>query len=162
MPTIRIDDDVMRELENYAISTRMVFGSPNQVLRLILKLDGKRIGSSISEVSTGVTSPVPDVPAQHPQSIRRRRTASGSKLLREHGERGEIDANVKSAFYHKEGRGFTIPKEYPAVFFSPSGFVIIKSEKELKDKFNIGSLAHIPGGIETLDGYKECDHSHIE
>ena len=39
-PVIRVDDEVQRELEERAYEMRLVFGTPNQVLRSILGLDG--------------------------------------------------------------------------------------------------------------------------
>ena len=37
-PTIRIDDEVMRKIEQEAVAFGLVFGTPNAVLRAILKL----------------------------------------------------------------------------------------------------------------------------
>ena len=39
MPVIRIDDEVMDELKRMAIEEGYVFGSPNDVLRKVLKLE---------------------------------------------------------------------------------------------------------------------------
>ncbi|MBI2846524.1 MAG: hypothetical protein HYX82_01430 [Chloroflexi bacterium] len=38
-PTIRVDNDVMRRLQEEAVSRRLVFGTPNQVLRRVLGID---------------------------------------------------------------------------------------------------------------------------
>ncbi|MFA4836974.1 MAG: hypothetical protein WC749_13005 [Dehalococcoidia bacterium] len=40
-PVIRIDDQVMSELRKQAIALNQVFGTPNEVLRIILGLDRK-------------------------------------------------------------------------------------------------------------------------
>ncbi len=38
-PVMRIDDEVRQELEKRAVELGLIFGTPNQVLRVVLGLD---------------------------------------------------------------------------------------------------------------------------
>ena len=49
-PTIRVDDEVMGRLKELAIEHEVIFGSPNQVLRKVLGLDG--VGEAAATDST--------------------------------------------------------------------------------------------------------------
>lgn len=156
MPVIRIDDDVMQRLQKLAVELGLVFGSPNDVLKRLLDMEER--GNMYSDVAS----------ANHEHiKTRRRRTASGSALLREHIASGEIDDSVKFGYYHSLGhtytKSFVESNHYPVALFDPSGFVVINSGQDIDGNSNIkvGANVDVLINIENLPGYIRCNHVHI-
>lgn len=165
MPTIRIDDDVMRELQRRALDLGLVFRTPNDVLRRVLGLDERSAAARSADArANDYDDAATAVRPARSTPIRRTRTASGSVLLRQHQEVGEIPLDVKRGLYHRNGRGFAQSSEYPVAFFDPEGYVIINSEQDINDnpKFEVGANVSVRDGIESLPGYVRCGHSHIQ
>ena len=150
MPTIRVDDDVMRSLEQRAIDLHLVFGTPNQVLRIVLGIDNDK------------SVPLAGQPQNaHAGQLGQRHSGTGPMLLSEHKANGQIDAGVRRGHYHKDGHWYEIPKEFPAVFFDTEGYLIIHSRSELNDnsRIAVGVQVNIRGSIRELNGYVRCTHS---
>ena len=140
MQSIRVDDEVMDYIERKARARGLVFVTPNDALRAIF------------ELATETQSPTGKKP--------RRRSATGSVLLREHQNNRNMKG-AKKAYYQREGISFSKPSDYPAVFFDPNGYVVIKSEKELENPaFSVTTGVYVADGISTLTNYKECGHLH--
>ena len=165
MPTIRIDDDVMRDLQRRALDLGLVFRTPNDVLRSVLGLDEKTASARSADArSTDHDAAAATRSAAGSTPIRRTRTASGSVLLRQHQEAGEILSEVKRGLYHRDGRGFAQSSEYPVAYFDPGGYVIINSEQDISGnaKIEVGANVSVRDGIKSLPGYVRCAHSHIK
>lgn len=165
MPTIRIDDDVMRDLQRRALDLGLVFRTPNDVLRSVLGLDEKPAAARSADArSTDRDAAAATRPAAGSTPIRRTRTASGSVLLRQHQDTGDISVDVKRGLYHMAGRGFAQSSQYPVAYFDPEGYVIINSEQDISDspKFDVGANVSVRDGIRSLPGYVHCEHSHIQ
>ena len=140
MQSIRVDDEVMAYIERKARTLGLVFVTPNDALRAIFELGNEK------------QSPTGKKP--------RRRSATGSVLLREHQSRRDIKG-AKKAYYQREGISFSKPSEYPTVFFDPNGYVVIKSEKEFENPaFSVTTGVYVADGISALKNYKECGHLH--
>lgn len=166
MPAIQIDNDVMKALEKCAIEMGLVFGSPNAVLRQILGIDGREVSmleqDSPSDSNAGSVAPLVSSPSR--QRRRRRNTASGSVLLRDHIAIGKIDPTIKRGLYHLNGRNFAQSQEYPVVFFDPDGYVIINSDEDIRNDpdIDVGANVMVRNGIAKMDGYVHCGHSHLK
>lgn len=161
MPTIRIDDEVMRGLQHRAYEEGLVFGNPNQVLRLILGLDdgegqSKGFGTTMEE-STNASASLP---------VRTgRRRVTGRSLLRLHPS---LSQDLR-AYSDREGLFYEWPRDWPAILFDSNGYIIYDTEDDLlrhgqflylyRDTMKINAQAH--GGISKLRGYVKCCHSHF-
>ena len=163
MRTIRIDDQVMNELEKRAVEEGLVFGSPNQVMRLVLGLDGSDgpVGDEVTK-SEGTMPTSKDQSHSEPRQPRRRVT--GRSLLRSHES---LDQNI-AAYADREGLFYEWPKRFPAVLFDQDGYVLFNSETHLSTYDSRLQLyqetekiqAQACGGISALQGYVRCDHKH--
>ena len=146
MPVIRIDEEVMRELQRKAIDMNLVFGQPNQVLRRVLGLDDKSQGHSEKGV-------------QQMTTVRR---VTGKSLLRQHPE---IPQEMRP-YSDRDGIFYDWPKEFPAVLFDSGGYVIYRSEQDMLDSeryirlYPDTSKISVRDGISSLPTYEECDHDH--
>ena len=156
MPVIRVDDDVMQRLQFLAVELGLVFGSPNDVLRNVLFDTVADSAYASREGSINVQR----------TRTRRRRTASGSVLLREHISEGSIDATVKLGYYHLRGRtyakSFFESNEYPVALFDTKGFVIIDSAQAIEENLaiDVGVNINVLNNIENLPEYTQCNHTH--
>lgn len=65
----------------------------------------------------------------------------------------EFNLNVVYARYHIDGTWYSLLKDYPAALFDMYGYVIIKSEDELKNGIIYTDRLNIPFGIHVLSGY---------
>ena len=144
MQSIRIDDEVMNEIENRARDSgvTLLMATPNDALRAIFELDAK--------------TPVPTI------KKRRRRSASARVLLREHQDNEDFQG-VKSAYYHLKGSNYTKPRDdqFPVVFFDPNGYVVIKSKREFNtSRFSVSNGVYVADGISALKNYENCGHLH--
>lgn len=158
MPVIRVDEDVMQRLQSLAVEFGLVFGSPNDVLKRVLEINDDR--RAIDIVNRELPSNM------QRRRARRRATASGSVLLREHIANGEIDAGVRLGYYHLRGRTYTKSfyeaDEYPVALFDAEGYVIIGSSQEIDGNptISISANINVMNNIESLPGYVRCDHTH--
>ena len=157
MPVIRVDEDVMQRLQSLAVEFDLVFGSPNDVLKRVLDInDDKRYMDVFTETP----------PNTQRRRARRRATASGSVLLRDHIANGEIDAGVRLGYYHLRGRTYTKSfyeaNEYPVALFDADGYVIISSAQEVDGNpaISISANINVMNNIESLPGYVRCAHIH--
>lgn len=62
---------------------------------------------------------------------------------------------IGSARYHVDGTFYNLPLAYPFVLFDLYGYVIIKSEHELRCKTNAKKKVHISNGIHNLKEYEK-------
>ena len=157
MHVIRIDEDVMQRLQSLAIDLDLVFGSPNDVLKHVLEINDNRARALVS---------CNNLPKAERRRTRRRPTASGSVLLRDHVANGEIDAGVQLGYYHLRGRtyskSFYEAREFPVVLFDADGYVVISSPQEVDENpaISIAANINVINNIENLPGYIRCSHSH--
>ena len=151
MPTIRIDNDVMHELEARAVDLRLVFGTPNQVLRILLSLDDDK--------PVDVNSPQHD----RVERLEHYHAGTGPTILKEHKANGQIDRSIRRGHYHKDGHWYEIPKEFPAVFFDTEGYLIVNSRQDLENnsRIAVGVQVNVRGSIKELQGYVHCTRSCI-
>ncbi len=130
---IRIDDEVERELMNRAVTFDMVFGTPNDVLRLILGLDDHK----------GMDEGEPTV-AKQPNGRR-----TGEKLAR------EWTVDVSHALYRESGDWYHHIRAFPGAYFDRNGYVVFRSRAEYEacTYLDHGITVHVPGGISSIPGY---------
>ena len=166
MRTIRIDEQVMNELENRAVKAGLVFGSPNQVMRLVLGLDGSDGPEQDEQDKVALSDGGPQHDNNHSRSEprRSRRRVTGRRLLRSHDS---LDQNL-AAYADRDGFFYEWPKRFPAVLFDQDGYIVFKSETHLS---NSGSRLQLYretkkiqaqgcGGISALRDYVQCGHKH--
>ena len=145
MPVIRIDDEVMRELQSRAIDMGLVFGQPNQVLRRVLELDEAQ-----GQLKKGA----------QPMSLATRVT--GKSLLREHED---LPQDLR-AYADRDGVFYEWPREFPAILFDSGGYLIFRSEQLILDagprvrRYPEKRKISVSGGISSMPGYVECNHYH--
>lgn len=159
MHEIRVDDDVMKRLEDAAIQERRPFATHNEILRILLGMD-QSPGLDVVPVS-----PAPDnadsdkEPARTiivSNDIMRTHQRIGPRLLREHG------LTAKKGYFSKTGVPYARPDSFPAVLFDPDGYVIVNDESAMRNNpyINVGKRVSIPGGISSVPGYVICGHTH--
>ena len=154
---IQIDDEVKHTLEQRAIEEKLVFGTPNQVLRIVLGLDQTQKPDGV-QASTMPSSPMPDsVASFSPEDTGRTHLRIGPRLLREHDE-----LKGRKGYYSKTGVPYQKPSQFPAVFFDPDGHLVLKDETFMRNNpyINVGKQVSVPGGIRSVPGYVNCGHSH--
>lgn len=157
MPSIRVDDAVMKALQKQAVDLDLVFGSPNDVLRQMLGLGNNNTLPRYEDRRSFTSSN---------QRVRRRRTATGSVLLRDHIADGTINPDVKVGYYHQQGRSYSKSfyesRQYPAALFDGDGFVIIKSAREIDENpdITVGANLNVRNNINTLPGYVRSKLTH--
>ena len=146
MPVIRIDDEVMRELQSQAIKMGLVFGQPNQVLRRVLGLDD-----------------IPDqAAAKGAQQMSPVRRVTGKSLLREHED---LPQDMKP-YADRDGIFYEWPREFPAVLFDNGGYLIFRSEQAMLDVEAYVRLypdkrkISVRDGISSMPRYVDCGHEH--
>ena len=160
MPTIRVDDDVIRELQRRAYEEQLVFGNPNQVLRLILELD---LGKQQAKLDGSV---IPDS-ARNPSTVTvgaRGSRVTGKQILRT--QHRDLPQTLR-AYSDRDGGFYEWPKSFPAVLFDSTGYIILQSEDHLR---NLSHFRLYPGtrkinaqgcgSIGSIPGYVQCSHSH--
>ena len=152
MTTIRIDKEVMQELQRHAVHEGLVFGSPNQVLRRILKLDEGH------EKTIGVQSMASALnPTQTPL-----RRVTGKRILREHPD---LPQDLRP-YSDREGIFYEWPKEFPAILFDDGGYVIFNTEASMEDANQYLTMylktrkVSVHGTISSIPSYVSCDHVH--
>ena len=160
MQTIRVDDEVMRELQRRAYKGGLVFGSPNQALRLILELDNSRDESKETGSKMAESAHTPTVLSL---DVGRRRV-TGKRLLRSH----ENLPQDMRAYSDRDGLFYEWPRSFPAILFDSSGYIVYESEDHLRrhsrflqlypETRKINAQAH--GGISRIPGYERCCDSH--
>ena len=159
MHEIRIDDDVMKRLEDTAIRARRPFATHNDIIRILLGMDQS------PGLDTVPVSPAPDnlSSGEEPASIMADSTDTmrthqriGPRLLREHG------LAAKKGYFSKNGIPYARPDSFPAILFDPDGYVIVNDESSMRNNpyINVGKRVSIPGGISSIPGYVTCGHTH--
>ena len=133
MTTIRIDSEVLQELQKRAVDEGLVFGSPNQVLRRVLGLDAHRDQvegvepmSPIQMKTQGDASVAGDrlegvepmSPTYNSTRLPSRRV-TGKRLLREHPE---LPQDLR-AYADRDGGFYEWPRSFPAVLFDNIGYI---------------------------------------
>ena len=154
---IQIDDEVKHALEQRAIEERLVFGTPNQVLRIVLGLDQPR-NPDTAQGSASPNPPMPDTVASvSAEGTGRAHLRIGPRLLREHDE-----LKGRKGYYSKTGVPYQKPDQFPAVFFDPDGYLVVKDETFMRNNpaINVGKQVSVPGGIRSVPSYVSCGHSH--
>lgn len=151
MPTIRIDDDVMGALQERAVKEGLVFGSPNQVLRIVLGLDSNTSEEGGERMPTTQAQP-------------RARRVTGRRILRAHED---LPQNLRP-YSDREGTFYEWPVDFPAILFSNRGYIIFHTEESLRRADGYLTLypdtrkIHVQGTIGSIPGYVKCDHNHNE
>ena len=152
-PVIRIDDEVMSELERRAYQWRLVFGTPNQALRRLLGLDNPSV---FDEFARHESKPV---------------RVRGKELLVLHPN---LQGQGLKPYAARDGVSYPWPSAFPAVFFDRAGYVVFRSEESLSDVNQYGTRfiymskepdkVYIREGISSLEGYVTCPlncHNHF-
>lgn len=142
MYSIRVDEQVLEYIESKAKAAglSMFRTTENDALREIFNLGAAERNA--------------------PAKKSRKRSASGSVLLRAHQGKRDMKG-VNKAFYQLAGVSFSKPKEYPVAFFDADGYIVIKSEEELENPaFSVTTGVYVAGGISSLTNYKKCGHLH--
>ena len=177
MTTIRIDSEVLQELQKRAVDEGLVFGSPNHVLRRVLELDARRdrvegveAVSSVQMKAQGNASEAGDrtegveqmSPAYNSTPLPSRRV-TGKRLLREHPE---IPQDQR-AYADRDGGFYEWPRSFPAVLFDNSGYIVFKDEASLQRRdpqyltmYPDTRKVNIRDTISSIPGYVSCSHSH--
>ena len=160
MPTIQIDEEVQLALANLAVREGLdIFSSdtPNLVLRIEL---------GVGRTAHSPTAPTPQEPEDTPMPATASRTRPqtqlrvhqriGPRLLREHG------LDCERGYFHKDGIAYQNPYGFPAVFFDPGGYLIVKDEASMRNNpyINVGRQISIPRGVYSIPGYVRCSHEH--
>lgn len=70
----------------------------------------------------------------------------------------EFNLNVNYARYHVDGTWYNLLEDYPAVLFDMYGYIIIKSENDLKGHILETKKINIHCGISNLPEYKKFSH----
>lgn len=163
--TIRIDDEVKRELENRANEYGLgVFSDPNDVLRIVFGLDSPPASKMKQASSDPIDPSQVDVfsdPSPTPRYSGSTRQKIGSKLLREHPH-----INARRGYFSKYlpagNTPYQYPSEFPAVFFDPEGYFVVDSEESMRSSsyFRVGKQINVLGGISSIPGYIHCGHWH--
>ena len=140
-PTIRIDDEVYRWLQEQAVPFD---DTPNSVLRRLAKLDQEQTTAS-SEAATrrAATGRGKDY------SGRRRALARGSQLI----QKWEIPA--RQAHFHRDGTWYEQLTRFPAALCDPNGYVVFESDEEYTScpQLKLGKQVNVTGGISSIPGY---------
>ena len=161
MPTIRVDNEVMQELQQRAYREGLVFGSPNQVLRLVLELDSRNgVSGRVAQLSEGGSVSARETPS----AGERRRRVTGRSLLRSHVK---LPQNLR-AYSDREGCFYEWPRSFPAILFDRTGYRILETEEDMRKQSQFLYLypetlkinAQAQGGISSIPGYVQCCNSH--
>ncbi len=160
--TIEIDNEVQQALATRASKEGFNLFSPNtpnQVLRILLGVDTPPILQAVSQLN-------PERPPTPSSSIAGTNVSSpasghshkriGPRLLREHR------LNCEKGYYSDTGIPYQKPAQFPAVFFDPNGYLIVRDESSMHSNphINVGKQVSIPGGISRIPGYVKCGHIH--
>ena len=142
MPVIRIDAEVEVELKRLAVDYGLVFGTPNQVLRQHLGL--------------GETTESGEEAALTSEERGGGRRLNGRRLARQH------ELEVAQSYAHVGGTWYTIPTEFPAVFFDEEGYIAFRTKADFDacSELNVGQTVNVHRGIASIPGYVRCGHSH--
>ena len=159
MPTIRIDDAVMQELEKRAVQMNLVFGSPNQVLRMLLRVDTESKEAAMSEPAS--TKPAQREERSSAAPIHRSggERMTGRRLLSQHRE---LPRSIRP-YADREGKFYEWPRDFPAVLFDKNGYVVFQDEADMLSSSNIlaypeTSKVVFRSRIASLPRYKPCSH----
>ena len=177
MTTIRIDSEVLQELQKRAVDEGLVFGSPNQVLRRVLGLDAHRDQvegvepmSPIQMKTQGDASVAGDrlegvepmSPTYNSTRLPSRRV-TGKRLLREHPE---LPQDLR-AYADRDGGFYEWPRSFPAVLFDNIGYIVFKDEASLQRRdpqyltmYPDTRKVSIHDTISSIPRYVPCSHSH--
>ena len=162
MASIQIDHEVQLALAKRAAEKGLDLFSPstpNRVLRIEFGLDhispsdpARPPTNSVHRISSGTPENIG--PGQ--QATSRSHQRIGPRLLREHG------LNCEKGYFSKTGIPYQKPDIFPAVFFDPSGYLIVSDEASMRSSpyINVGKQVSIPSGISSLRDYVECKHQH--
>ena len=134
MPTIRIDHDVYRWLQNQATAFE---DTPNSVLRRVSGLDSEKTDGDSNEASR--------------KKRPRARTASGRTLALREG------LTVAKAYYHWDGTWYQRVHDFPVALFDRYGYVVLESRLEYLNHPKISGLekTNIPDGIASFTNYRK-------
>ena len=163
--TIQIDAEVQQELAIRASKDGINLFSPdtpNRVLRIIFEIDQPPTQPALQPEpgSWPEQLPVPSNSSSststNPPRSEQSRKRFGSRLLREHG------LSCKISYFSKTGKPYEKPDVFPAVFFDPNGYFIVRDEHSMHTNpyINVGAKVSIPGGISKIPGYVKCEHIH--
>ena len=141
-PTIRIDDEVYRWLQEQAVPFD---DTPNSVLRRLAKFDQKQTTVSLEPaIRRGATGRGKDY------SGRRSALATGPQLI----QKWKIP--VRQARFHRDGTWFEQLTRFPAALCDPNGHVVFESEEDYRScpQLKLGKQVNVTGGISSIPGYK--------
>ncbi len=162
-PVIRIDDEVLKELQSHAVRWGLVFGQPNQVLRRMLGLDVGRDQPKDAQPMSSTDDPIrPSDVRLGAESKPRHRRVTGGSLLREHPD---LPQGFRP-YSDRDGRFYEWPTEFPAILFDEGGYVILKTEQSMLDAGQYldpnphSRKVHVRDGISSAPGYVACPHHH--
>jgi len=140
-PTIRIDEDVYRWLQEQAVPFH---DNANSVLRRIAGLDpgieqyGARSRETPDQMEKSMTT-----------RARKPPLARGQDLIR----KWKLD--VRQARFHRDGTFYENPSELPVALCDCNGYVLFESKADLVNhpKIKIGVKLNVMGGISSMREY---------
>lgn len=149
-PTIRIDSDVYRWLQQQA---QPFEDTPNSVLRRVAGLDGEAVPQQPTAMHVAREGPT-----RSPKRADSRRGNSEPKT--EESIRGaKLNAlwrvGAKHALYRQTGDWYQNLKRFPGALFDPSGYVLFQTEEDYRKcpHVSIAQTTHVAGGIRSIPGY---------
>ena len=139
MPTIRVDTDVYKWLQDLATPFE---DNPNSVLRRVASL-----GNSSSKPSVEV--------ADEDRSKMRITSYDTNQRLTARLLCKRFGVQVEHALYHRDGKFYENLKRFPGALFDPHGYVIFNSEDEYRSSpyLRISQKLNVPGGVDSIPGY---------
>lgn len=150
-PTIRIDDEVYKWLQEQALPFE---DTPNSVLRRVAGLERPAVLQRPIDTRVAVGTP--------PKGRRKFEdaTSDGPKSRSNGGIRGaKLNAlwNVGAlhALYRETGDWYQNLKRFPGALFDPNGYVLFESEEDYRrcTQISIAQTTHVPGGIRSMSSY---------
>ena len=164
-PTIRVDDDVMTQLQEEAIRRGLVFGTPNQVLRHVFRIDGvegdgKNRDALIAHIqgSRQVSEQVPRSHKPEVQAILDILLPGLHKIaprcdLKKEGERWVMRPNnfATLTVADKRGSHVTVTVYGELNRFSGAATALdIKKDRNSYSRFNIDDVSQVHDAIRVL------------
>ena len=144
-PTIRIDDEVYRWLQERAVPFD---DTPNSVLRRIAGLeDGKPAVRSRNDPNSD------SIGRESKRRWSRQPLARGDVLIR----KWRIPA--RQARFHRDGMFYELLTDFPAALCDCNGYVVFESSHDLEQfqQIRIGKKINVVGGVSSIPGYQRAD-----
>jgi 5-methylcytosine-specific restriction protein A len=139
-PTIRIDDEVYKWLQNKA---KPFEDTPNSVLRRIAELDDLEDKAFI-----------PHTLKKFVKTKKEKKELGGKRM--DGKTLNELwNVGARHALYHREGCWYNNLEHFPGAFFDPNGYILFKNESEYRNCsfLRITKETNVRNGISSIPGY---------